>query len=358
MPTSKFIRSINSYFIKKFLSVEERTTSEIGSPKNILIVRQHNQFGDMLASVSLFRAIKETYPEAKLTIFASPQNYRPIENNPYIDRLFLFDKRKLFNIKYLLELKAILKENYDLAIVPATVAISSTSCILVGFTNAKIKIGPKSLDGNFNQLNEIFHHRIDLNWKKHPDAHVSDFILEVVRPFGIHTNNYSSVIPIAATDFKYADDFIKGLDLSSDEKLIGIHLGAAKPKNRWSLNKFLEIIRQIKECYRAKIYFTCGRADLEELRFMEKHYSETKNYWNKTIPQLAAIIERSNLFISNDTGVMHVAGTTKTPLISIFGPTNPYNWAPLGPNKYFLRKSELIGDVSVEDVINLIKYLI
>ncbi len=61
----------------------------------------------------------------------------------------------------------------------------------------------------------------------------------------------------------------------------------------------------------------------------------------------------SDLFISNDTGIMHVSGTTETPQISIFGPTNPFNWAPIGPNKYFIRKSELIEDVAVDDVYQL-----
>jgi len=72
---------------------------------------------------------------------------------------------------------------------------------------------------------------------------------------------------------------------------------------------------------------------------------------------LAALIAKSNLFITNDTGVMHVAGTTKTPQISIFGPTNPFNWAPVGHQKYFLRKSELIDDVTVDDVENLFEII-
>jgi heptosyltransferase-2 len=48
-----------------------------------------------------------------------------------------------------------------------------------------------------------------------------------------------------------------------------------------------------------------------------------------------------------------VSGTTNTPQISIFGPTNPFNWAPIGPTKYFIRKSELIEDVAVDDVYQL-----
>ena len=75
------------------------------------------------------------------------------------------------------------------------------------------------------------------------------------------------------------------------------------------------------------------------------------------IPRVAALISLSNLFISNDTGIMHVAGTTSTPQISIFGPTNPLNWAPIGKNKFYIRKSELIDDIAVEDVLKMCVYL-
>jgi heptosyltransferase-2 len=55
---------------------------------------------------------------------------------------------------------------------------------------------------------------------------------------------------------------------------------------------------------------------------------------------------------------MHVAGTTNTPQISIFGPTNPLNWAPIGENKYYIRKSDLIDDVLLEDVYGLCKSIL
>jgi heptosyltransferase-2 len=79
---------------------------------------------------------------------------------------------------------------------------------------------------------------------------------------------------------------------------------------------------------------------------------------DRPIPQVAALISKSDLFISNDTGIMHVAGTTETPQISIFGPTNPFNWAPIGSNKFFIRKSELIDDVAVEDVYHLCEIIL
>jgi heptosyltransferase-2 len=55
---------------------------------------------------------------------------------------------------------------------------------------------------------------------------------------------------------------------------------------------------------------------------------------------------------------MHVAGATETPQISLFGPTNPFNWAPCGKNKIFIRKSDLIDDIFVDDVLKVCKSLL
>ena len=74
---------------------------------------------------------------------------------------------------------------------------------------------------------------------------------------------------------------------------------------------------------------------------------------DKTIPEIAAVIDKSNLFISNDTGIMHVAGATTCPLISLFGPTNPMMWSPIGKKKYFIKNSNDINSIKVDDVLKL-----
>jgi ADP-heptose:LPS heptosyltransferase len=95
--------------LKLFLSVDENKSREIPLPKKVLIVRQHNQFGDLLASVSLFRAIKETYPESELTVIVSPENYYAISKNDFIDKYIVFDKKKIFNPEYYQKLRDFLK---------------------------------------------------------------------------------------------------------------------------------------------------------------------------------------------------------------------------------------------------------
>lgn len=358
MPLRNFFRRSVSNILKKFLFVVPQPSVQTRSAKNVLVIRQHNQFGDMLASISLFRAIKESLPGVRTTLLASPENYYAVVQNEFIDELFVFEKKKLINPEYYLQLKNLLHRQYDLAIVPVTVAVSATSCVLAGISNAKIKIGPKSLNGTINENSFVFHHALDLNWKKCPDAHVSDFILDIVRPFGIKTKNYASSITLNESDQEFAEAFLKSLNCEN-KLVIGFHVGAGKCQNKWQIEKFVELIENVKKEIDLAFYFTGSSADEEEIKYVRARFGFQAGYFlDNTVPQLAAVISRSDLFVTNDTGVMHVAGATDVPQISLFGPTNPFNWAPVGHTKYFLRKSELIDDISVDDVYDLVKYIL
>ena len=350
---------IINLILQTFLSKKIVNNFDLGSPKKFLIVRQHNQLGDLLAGVSLFRAIKETYPKSHITLIVSPFNYPGLIKNKFIDKLFIFDKKRIFNPGYLAEFYKLLREDYDITIVPVVVSISFTSNLIARFSKSKVRIGPESLNGEINESRYLFDRRIKLDWRKHPDSNVSERSLDIVRPFGINTKNYHSEISFDEDDIKVANEFIGELGLKDDELLIGLHVGAGKPNNRWSLQKYISLINDLSQKYSAKFFLTGSTSDKEELDYIKNNCTiDAALFLNREIPQVAALISKSDLFISNDTGIMHVAGSTDTPQISIFGPTNPFNWAPIGNNKYFIRKSELIDDVSVQDVLNLCKSIL
>ena len=359
MPKKNFASNIVYSFFKLFFSVEENPERKINPPKKILIVRQHNQLGDLLASVSLFRAIKETYPNVHTSLVLSPANYTGLVKNKFLDRIYIFDKKKLFNPFYFFRTKKFLREEYDLVIAPVVVSISFTSNLLARIAKAKARIGANSLNGDPNLSAFFFDRRINLDWRKHPDSNVSDRILDIVRPFGIDTNNFKSEINFNGIDTEAAKKFIDAFTDKSKKLLIGLHVGAGKPNNRWSLDKYSVLVKKIESNFPANFYLTGGWAEKEELNYLSKNCDiNFGKFINKPIPHIAALISLSDLFISNDTGIMHVAGTTETPQITIFGPTNPFNWAPIGVNKYFIRKSELIDDVSVDDVYHLCELIL
>ena len=136
-------------------------------------------------------------------------------------------------------------------------------------------------------------------------------------------------------------------------------MGAGKLSNRWSLSKFTSLINKLNKEFNTSFYLTGSKADEEEINFLIKEVDfKIGLFINRSISEVAALISKSNLFITNDTGIMHVAGATNTPQISVFGPTNPFNWAPFGKQKYFIRKSALIEDVAVNDVFQLCRMIL
>lgn len=355
MPDKKILSSLVLFLLKNLLSVKESNDYNLGVPQKILIIRQHNQLGDMFAGVSLFKAVKKKYPEANVTLIASPQNFAAVQNK-FITKLFVFDKSKLFQFIYLKKLYRILRTDYDVVIVPVTVSISLTSNLLARISKSKIRIGPASLDGKVNESAFLFDRRIILDWRRFHDSHIADRILDIVRPFGISTNDFRSELTLDRNDELIANNFILSLNRSNKDYLVGMHVGAGKPQNKWSLLNYISLIGLLQKKYNIKFYLTGTDLDKEEINYILNN-SPIKIYTflNQRISTVASLISKSDLFVCNDTGVMHAAGTTATPQISIFGPTNPLNWAPIGADKFFLRKSDLIDDVKVEDVFQLCK---
>jgi heptosyltransferase-2 len=352
---SKLLYSI----LQKLFGVKENTDKNLGELKSILVIRQHNQLGDMLAGISLFRALKEKYPESHLTLLSSVQNYQGVIKSKFIDELIVFDKSKLFNPINFIKFLNSIRKPFDIVIVPVTVSISFTSNLVARLSKSKIRIGPNSLDGKPNNSAFFFDRKVDIDWRKYPDSNVSEHILEIVRPFGIDTKNLNSEIHFDKSDLVEAEKFVNKLDREPESVLIGLHVGAGKPANRWSLNKFLELIEKLNKEYNCTFYLTGSNADRDELDYMSsKTNCKLNMFVNRQIPQVAALVSLSNLFITNDTGIMHVAGSTATSQVSLFGPTNPFNWAPCGKNKIFLRKSDLIDDIEVDDVFDVCKVLL
>ncbi|MCL6493948.1 MAG: glycosyltransferase family 9 protein [Ignavibacterium sp.] len=359
MANKNFLTNLLLNYFKKLFEVSENNATDLGELKNILIVRQHNQLGDLLAGISLLRAIKEKYPQSRVTIILSKENYKGLLKSRLVDELFVFDKTKLFNPFYLLRFLKLLRKKYDAVFVPVTVSISFTSNLIARLSHSAIRVGPKSLDGKLNDSQFFFDRRIDIDWRKHPDSHVSDRILDLVRPFGIDTKDFSSEINFDEKDLSIAKNFLAEIRKDNSSFVIGFHVGAGKPQNRWSLNKYVQLIEMLNNNFNCTFFLTGSDADDEELNYvLQNSKIILPVFKNREITQVAALISLADLFVTNDTGTMHIAGSTKTPQISLFGPTNPYNWAPIGSNKYFIRKSDLIDYISVEDVYEIASQII
>ncbi len=155
--------------------------------KNILVIRQHNQMGDMICSLPLYAALKKKYPDAKITLVAAKTNY-PLpffDINPYLNNVIVFDKSSIKNI--FMFYKKLRKMKYQIGIVPSTVKISRNSHLINFFSGAKIRVGIKGTDHKTNSLGYLLNIKSTFHWDKN-NTHQTERNLDVVKQFGCDLN--------------------------------------------------------------------------------------------------------------------------------------------------------------------------
>jgi len=324
--------------------------------ESILIVRQHNQLGDMLCSLPLFAAVKKKFINAEITLVASPDNYEILNSpaNKYIDHLILYKKdspKSLINFYSKLK-----KRKYDIGIVPSTVSFSKTSHLINHLSGAKIRIGVSKIGSLINESDFLLDIQKEFNWDK-DRLHQWERNLSIVKQIGcsLTSNEINDVqLDLSKAELSYAEKYIAA-HFPKDSVIIGLHPGAGKPPNRWDVKRFVKLAKKLIENPKVKLLVTGGYMDKEVLEEFKKQAVQEKLKMtfleNEKIRNVSAILSKLHLYITNDTGTMHVAGFVKTKLVSLFGPTPGWEWSPMFDDQIYIQsKSNDINDISVEEV--------
>lgn len=334
----KVLGDISLKIFKGFVLEKDITPSpeDLSKIKNILIVIRH-QFGDMLCSVPMLRAVRSHYPEAEITLVTkNTTSFKEIfeNNNSPVNDVLLYE----YGIEKFINLIKLLRDKkFDLAIVPSSVIFSATNHLLAYYSHAKYKVGVKSKDFEPNKIGYTLNIKRDFLWDS-KKVHQIERNLDIIKQIRISTGE--RVIKLSLTDeqIKFADDFYAANFPDSTKKVIGLHPGAAKVQNVWSYEKFAGLMDLLHNRTGAYFYISEGPADKEYVENLEKILKEKypNIKYSKYCGELmknAANISKTSLFISNDTGIMHLASGFDISVIGLFGPTKAYEWGPIGSNK-------------------------
>jgi ADP-heptose:LPS heptosyltransferase len=138
---------------------------------------------------------------------------------------------------------------------------------------------------------------------------------------------------------------------------MAFHVGAGKVPNRWPADRFAYIIDTVAGSLGYDVFMICGPMDEEPVRAVSTGLHVTvQHVANESIRAVASCLSRADLLVTNDTGIMHVGAAVGTPVLSLFGPTDPEQWAPAGPQHRYIRSSTSdIADITVDEVLRNIK---
>lgn len=323
-------------------------------------MRQHNQIGDMLCSLTLYKALKKKYPDARITLVAAKTNYEIpfFDINPYLDRVIIFNKSSIKTIiGFIRELRS---RKYQLCFVPSTIVLSRTSHILNWISGSKVRVGVKSIDGKENRSQKYLNLKSDFKWK---EKHQSVRNLEIAKQIDcdLSEEEINSIkMNFKEEDISFAKDYIFTNFPDQKKKIIAFHPGAGKELNIWNYSNYIDLIKKLYGDFNNYVLITSGWTDnnIVELIWTELRSAniEFKVLHNMPVKRLGAILSLVDLYITNDTGTMHIAGYSNTKMISLFGPTNPAEWAPNGIHqKYVKSKTNDINGIAINDVYSLAK---
>jgi heptosyltransferase II len=174
------------------------------------------------------------------------------------------------------------------------------------------------------------------------EIHQIDYYLEMVKALGCvpvdrEMHMETKIGPLDA------GDILRKFIPETKKNIIGISPGATYgPAKRWLPDRFATVADKLDEKFSTQGILLGGKADREAAQEVQKlAHSELINLAGKTTLQEAVyLISQCRLFISNDSGLMHIAGALNIPTIAIFGSTNPVTTAPAG-NKFTIVRREV-----------------
>ena len=288
--------------------------------------------GNSLMFTPTLREIRAYFKDAEIHVLVMYKScYDILKYNSNIDKLILWEFQKKGHIKSFFYALKLRKENYDVSITPfpANKFYYSIVNFLIG---GKERISHKYPINKFLTAGYLFTRRIPINRK----FHEIEENLELIKLIGINSTeeNKNLDIFIDANSMKYANDFIKTSNIEENDRIVGLHPGSSEQvgmiNKRWDKDKFVKVADLLSEKYKCKILLFGGKNEDQLKQYI---YEAMKNkpiiVITDDISRTAALISKCSAFLTNDTGLMHIAAAIGIPVVVIEGPVDPIGTAPL-----------------------------
>lgn len=302
-------------------------TRKYSAPRKILVIKLFGMGSIMLASPML-RALKQKYPDATIAFLTFSGNRDIIERLGQVDRIYTLRTERLvdFSADVLRHLYAIRREKFDVTIDMEFFAKFST--IMTFFSGSPMRIGYF-----LRQIwrGDLLTHQIYYNHFKH----VTEIFAALAAPLDVTVEDYTLQRPaVTPQEDKAAADILAQHRIGDGELVIIFNVNASELsfERRWPKENFQTLARALLKDLRAKCIFIGGGSDapyVYEVIAGLPHDGRIVNLSGRTgLGELIGIIGHCGLFISNDSGPLHLAEALGVPTVSFFGPEIPTLYGP------------------------------
>ena len=303
-------------------------------PKNPgkILLRSTNWIGDAIMTTPAVRSIRQNFPDADITALVLPWVADVFGACPHIDHIFVYDKNgRHRGLKGKLRLAADLRaKKFDL-----TILLQNAFEAALITTLARI---PARCGYTTDGRGLLLTHGVS----KHPDIgdkHQVHYYQQMLSGLGLQLGSDSLELFLDPDAVCEASELLA--TQSKKAPIIGLNPGAAYgPAKRWPVEKYSALADKLAEATNGLILVFGTEADQEAASQIKAAAGDyVLDLTGKTSLALAlACIDRCNVFITNDSGLMHVAAALNTPLVAIFGSTDHIATGPYSDQATVIRK--------------------
>ena len=286
-------------------------------PNKVLFFKP-GAIGDLLHTLPALKALHLKYPAVHVTLVVSPGLESLIPGPPVADRVLVFDKTKISRrFRDLFEFGLLLrKERYDVFV---DLQPSLRSRIVRWISGAKQVL--------------VYRKRKQDRYRGQR-IHAADNFLETLKPLGISGPVEQIELPLVANARASVDVFLKEHGIDGTRKIVALNcsVGSARPARNWFPERFALLADRIIDEIGASVVFVGGQEDRELVRQVMAGMRGTavSAAGELTLAESAALLARCSCLVSSDTGPLHLATAVQTPVIGLFGSTDPRRTGPIG----------------------------
>ena len=296
-------------------------------PVHRILVIKLRAVGDVLLSTIVTKNLRLAYPLAQIHYLTERPSLDVLKGNPFVDDVLVYDRETMSGPALI---RAVRHGRYDVVI---DLFGNPRTALLTRLSGARQRVGFR-FRGRTYAYNIVVEPRGNM-------VHNTEFNLDALGALGVAIQDRSIYFSFDDGDARYVESFLPP-GFARGSFVVCINSGGGWYTKRWGLERFAALADTLVEEYGARIVLPWGPGQLPEAEEIRK--AMTRDAFippATTLCQLGALLKRCSIVVSNDSGPMHIAAAVGTPVLGIYGPTDPLLQGPYGDNHVVVRNEGL-----------------
>ncbi len=301
-----------------------------------ILVRGTNWLGDAVMTIPALQRLRASFPTARITLLAPPRAAEVFAGFAAVDEVVAYHRKEQGKRAFLDAMRLLRRERFDLAILFQN---AFEAALLACLSGAKIRIGYDTQGRGALLTHKL--QRGDEHRNRHQMNDYLDLVMEAERVcLGSAAAALRNTIPTLTASDEQRQAAAKFLPPAG--KLIALNVGATNSRAKcWPEDRFAALADQMVTERGARIVLIGAGSERENAArvIAQMHQSQAANNLagETSIAELIGLLASCDLLVTNDTGPAHVGAALSIPTLTIFGPTNEFETAPLGLRSELMR---------------------